>query len=67
MLKVYCYSRCTTCKKALKWLDENGVEHEVGRPSGTERNISPSTGALAGRMSMRARTRAMEPRSPAEP
>ena len=29
MLKVYCYSRCTTCKKALKWLDENGVEHEV--------------------------------------
>ena len=20
MVKVYCYSRCTTCKKALKWL-----------------------------------------------
>ncbi len=29
MLKVYCYNRCTTCKKALKWLDENGIEHEV--------------------------------------
>ena len=29
MLKVYCYSRCTTCKKALKWLDENGIEHEI--------------------------------------
>ena len=29
MLKVYCYSRCTTCKKALKWLDENGIEHQV--------------------------------------
>ena len=29
MIKVYCYSRCTTCKKALKWLDENGIEHEV--------------------------------------
>ena len=29
MLKVYCYSRCTTCKKALKWLGENGIEHEV--------------------------------------
>ena len=28
MLKVYCYSRCTTCKKALKWLDEKGIEHE---------------------------------------
>ena len=22
MIKVYCYSRCGTCKKALKWLDE---------------------------------------------
>ncbi len=29
MVKVYCYSRCTTCKKALKWLDEKGVEHTV--------------------------------------
>lgn len=29
MLKVYCYSRCSTCKKALKWLDENRIEHEV--------------------------------------
>ncbi len=28
MIKVYCYSRCTTCKKALKWLDEHGIEHE---------------------------------------
>ena len=29
MLKVYCYSRCTTCKKALKWLDEHRIEHTV--------------------------------------
>lgn len=29
MLKVYCYSRCTTCKKALKWLDENGFEYDL--------------------------------------
>ena len=29
MIKVYCYSRCTTCRKALKWLDENGIVHEV--------------------------------------
>ena len=28
MIKVYCYSRCTTCKKALKWLDEKGIDHE---------------------------------------
>ncbi|MCR4616467.1 MAG: arsenate reductase family protein [Clostridiales bacterium] len=29
MLKVYCYSRCTTCKKALKWLDDKGIEYSV--------------------------------------
>lgn len=29
MIKVYCYSRCTTCKRALQWLDEHGIEHEV--------------------------------------
>ena len=29
MNKVYCYSRCSTCQKALKWLDEKGIEHEV--------------------------------------
>jgi arsenate reductase len=29
MVKVYCYSKCSTCRKALKWLEDNGVEHEV--------------------------------------
>uniref|UniRef100_I5AQ62 Transcriptional regulator, Spx/MgsR family n=1 Tax=Eubacterium cellulosolvens (strain ATCC 43171 / JCM 9499 / 6) TaxID=633697 RepID=I5AQ62_EUBC6 len=29
MTKVYCYSRCTTCKKALKWLEDHSVEHTV--------------------------------------
>ena len=29
MLKVYCYSKCSTCKKALNWLDENNVKYEV--------------------------------------
>ena len=29
MIKVYCYSRCTTCKKALKWLEEKGISDEV--------------------------------------
>ncbi len=29
MIKVYCYSRCTTCKKALKWLDDNKIEYEL--------------------------------------
>ena len=29
MIKVYCYSRCTTCKKAIKWLEDNKIQHEV--------------------------------------
>ena len=29
MIKVYCYSKCTTCKKALKWLEENGIAYEL--------------------------------------
>ena len=28
MLKVYCYSRCTTCRKALKWLDDHGIAYD---------------------------------------
>ena len=28
-MKVYCYSKCTTCKKALKWLDENKIKYEL--------------------------------------
>ena len=29
MVKVYCYSKCSTCKKALKWLEDNRIEHTV--------------------------------------
>jgi len=29
MLKFICYPRCTTCKKAQKWLDENNVQYEL--------------------------------------
>ena len=29
MNKVYCYSRCSTCQKALKWLDAHGVAYEL--------------------------------------
>ena len=29
MLKFICYPKCSTCKKAQKWLDENGVEYEL--------------------------------------
>ncbi|MDD3392833.1 MAG: Spx/MgsR family RNA polymerase-binding regulatory protein [Bacilli bacterium] len=26
---IYCYSKCSTCKKALKWLDNNNVKYEL--------------------------------------
>ena len=29
MLKFICYPKCTTCVKAKKWLDENGVDYEL--------------------------------------
>ena len=29
MLKIYCYDKCSTCKKALKWLNDNSIKHEV--------------------------------------
>lgn len=29
MVKVYCYSKCSTCKKTLKWLGDNNIEHTV--------------------------------------
>lgn len=28
MLKIYCYNKCTTCKKALKWLDDHGIAYD---------------------------------------
>ncbi|MBR6683098.1 MAG: arsenate reductase family protein [Firmicutes bacterium] len=29
MVKFICYSKCTTCMKAKKWLEENQVEFEL--------------------------------------
>ena len=29
MLKFICYPQCTTCQKAKKWLDENGIDYEL--------------------------------------
>ncbi len=28
MTRVYCYDKCTTCKKALAWLDANKIQYE---------------------------------------
>ena len=29
MYKFVCYPKCTTCQRAKKWLDDNGVEYEL--------------------------------------
>lgn len=29
MLQFICYPKCTTCKKAQNWLDENAVKYEL--------------------------------------
>ncbi len=29
MLKFICYTKCTTCQRAKKWLDDNNVEYEL--------------------------------------
>ena len=29
MIKFICYPKCTTCQKARKWLDENGIVYEL--------------------------------------
>ena len=29
MIELYCYEKCTTCKKALKWLDDNGISYHL--------------------------------------
>lgn len=29
MLKFICYPKCTTCKKAEKWLNDNEIEYEL--------------------------------------
>ena len=37
-----CYTRCSTCKKARKWLDENGIEYtyrEIKEENPTEKEL----------------------------
>ncbi|MEO5716191.1 MAG: arsenate reductase family protein [Luteolibacter sp.] len=29
MRTVYAYSNCDSCRKAIKWLDENGIDYEL--------------------------------------
>lgn len=39
MLKFICYPKCTTCRKAQKWLDEKGVEYELRNIKDEKPNI----------------------------
>lgn len=41
-ITVLCYDRCSTCKKALKWLDDKGCEYRL-RPIDSQ---NPSEGEL---------------------
>lgn len=27
MIQVYCYSKCSTCKKALQWMEAHGIKY----------------------------------------
>ncbi len=29
MIKFVCYPKCTTCQKAKKWLDDNGIKYDL--------------------------------------
>ena len=29
MVKIYCYKKCSTCKKAMKWLDDNKIAYTM--------------------------------------
>ena len=49
-----CYERCTTCKKAQKWLDEKGVAYEV-RPIKEENPTAKELAAWIKRSSKEAR------------
>ena len=49
-----CYERCSTCKKARKWLDEKGVEYEV-RPIKEENPTADELAAWISRSGKEAR------------
>ena len=51
MLKFICYPKCTTCQKAKKWLDDNGVTYDLrdiktDNPTAEEINLWYKTSGL---------------------
>ena len=48
MLTVYCYQKCSTCRDALKWLDERGLAYQVKAIRETPPTPAELATALAG-------------------
>lgn len=47
MLSVYAYKGCDTCRKALKWLNERGIAHEVKAIRETPPTVAELKSAVA--------------------
>lgn len=47
MISVYAYKGCDTCRKALKWLKERGIPHEVKAIRETPPTVVELRAALA--------------------
>jgi arsenate reductase len=47
MLSVYAYKGCDTCRKALKWLIERGIPHEVKAIRETPPTVAELRSAVA--------------------
>ncbi len=43
MIEFICYPKCTTCQKAKKWLDDNGIEYEIRDIKGDNPNFEELT------------------------
>lgn len=46
MISVYAYKGCDTCRKALKWLKEQGIPHEVKAIRETPPSVAELEGAV---------------------
>lgn len=47
MISVYAYKGCDTCRKALKWLKERGIPHEVKAIRETPPTVAELKAAVA--------------------
>jgi arsenate reductase len=46
MRTIYAYKNCDTCRKAIQWLEEHGVEHEVKAIRDTPPTVGELTTAM---------------------